>query len=112
MSACDVLALPSRRDGLANVLVEALAAEMPVVATPTGGAREVILPGRTGWLVAPERPDELAGAVAAAHRDPDAARARGRAGRALVGRLFDLERNLGRLEAIAGRLAPAPAGGA
>jgi glycosyltransferase involved in cell wall biosynthesis len=110
MSACDVLALPSRRDGLANVLVEALAAEMPVVATPTGGAREVILPGRTGWLVAPERPGELAGAVAAAHRDPSVARAQGRAGRALVGRLFDLERNLGRLEAIAGRLALAPAG--
>lgn len=109
MAAGDVLALPSRREGLPNVLVEALATAMPAVATPVGGSAEVVIDGRTGWLVPPAEPAALADAIVDAHTRPDEARTRGRAGRMLVRELFDLERNLDRLEAVARWVARAPA---
>jgi len=104
-----VLALPSRREGLPNAVVEALAAAMPVVATPVGGTPEVVVGGVTGWLVPAGRPDALAAAIAEAGGDAREARRRGAAGRALVRRLFDVEQNVGRLEAIVGRFGRAPA---
>lgn len=104
LAACDVLALPSRREGLPNVLVEALATAMPVVATPVGGSAEVVVGGRTGWLVPPDQPARLAAAIMDAHAHPEEARARGRVGRAHVRELFDVERNLDRLEAVVDRV--------
>ena len=110
MAACDVLALPSRREGLPNVLVEALAAGVPAVATPVGGSSEVVIDGRTGWLVPANQPARLAAAIMGVRARPEEARARARAGRAHVRELFDLDRNLDRLEAIARRvLRPATA---
>jgi len=111
MTACDVLALPSRREGLPNVVVEGLAAAMPVVATPVGGTPEVLVGGITGWLVSPGKPGALAVAVEEAGLDATAARRRGAAGRGLVRRLFDVDRNVQRLEAIVADLVRArPAG--
>jgi glycosyltransferase involved in cell wall biosynthesis len=111
MAACDVLALPSRREGLPNAVVEALAAALPVVATPVGGTPEVVVGGVTGWLVPPARPHALAAAIAEAGGDAREARRRGLAGRALVRRLFDVERNVARLEAIVARLGRARTAG-
>ncbi|MFQ5767604.1 MAG: glycosyltransferase family 4 protein, partial [Acidobacteriota bacterium] len=49
----DVVVLPSRKEGFGLVLVEAMAAARPVLASRTGGIPEVVEPGVTGWLVAP-----------------------------------------------------------
>jgi glycosyltransferase involved in cell wall biosynthesis len=49
----DVLALPSFTEGLPNVVLEAFAASVPVVATAVGGTPEVVVDGESGYLVPP-----------------------------------------------------------
>ncbi len=62
-SAADVLVIPSRSEGLPMVLLEAMTAGIPVIATRVGGIPGA-LPAECGVLVDPERPDELADAMA------------------------------------------------
>lgn len=59
----DVLILPSFKEGLPNVVLEAMACGLPCVAARTSGSRELIDDGRTGWTYAPDDVDELALAV-------------------------------------------------
>jgi glycosyltransferase involved in cell wall biosynthesis/protein-L-isoaspartate O-methyltransferase len=66
MSASDVVCLPSRSEGTPNVMVEALASGVPVVATAVGGVPEVVRPGQNGLLVPPEDAAALAEALSAA----------------------------------------------
>lgn len=72
---CDVLALPSRRladgrtESAPTVLLEALAAGCPVVASDVGGARELL--GDAGTLVPPEDPSALAVALRRILYDPE-----------------------------------------
>jgi glycosyltransferase involved in cell wall biosynthesis len=63
MAAADVLVLPSRREGLGLVLLEAMACGTPCVASRVGGIPE-ILGERCGALVPPEDPEHLAEAIA------------------------------------------------
>ena len=63
LPAFDVLALPSRWEGMPRVLVEAAAAGVPVVATPVGGVTDFVEDGATGLLVPPGDPAALAGAL-------------------------------------------------
>ena len=49
--------------------MEAMAAGLPVIASNTGGLAEMIEPGETGWLVTPDDPQALAGAISAAASD-------------------------------------------
>lgn len=62
LAACDVLAAPSRNEGMGRALVEAMALGLPVVAAAVGGIPTVVLDGETGRLVR----SEDAGALAAA----------------------------------------------
>ena len=65
-ASADVFVLPCRiaadgdRDGLPNVLIEAMAMRLPVITTPVSGIPEVVRHGETGFLVPPDRPDLLA----------------------------------------------------
>ncbi len=58
-AGADVFVLPSEREGMPLVLLEALAAGLPIVATDIPGNRDVVLPGRTGLLVPPSDPAPL-----------------------------------------------------
>jgi glycosyltransferase involved in cell wall biosynthesis len=70
LSASDVLALASVREQFGQVLVEAMAARLPLVAVDRFGPAEIVEHGRTGWLVAPEDRAALAGALVEAIADP------------------------------------------
>ena len=69
------------RDGIPNVLLEAMAAGVPVVATTVSGIPEVVTDGDTGRLVPPQRPDLLADALAQLLTDPTLRARLGEAGR-------------------------------
>lgn len=68
--ALDLFVLSSRREGLPNVVLEAMAVGVPVVATRVGGVPRLAEDGRTGLLVEPGSVDELARAVARLLEDP------------------------------------------
>lgn len=83
LPALDVFALASRYEGLPCALIEAVAAGVPVVATAVNAVPDLVVPGETGLLVPPGRPDLLGRAIgylldepAEAQRMADVARAR------------------------------------
>lgn len=98
LAAADAVVLPSRREGLPVVALEALALERPLVATRVGGTSTVVVDGETGWLVPPEDEPSLAAAIVACMRDPDEGLRRARAGRRLVEDHFSAEPMLDRIE--------------
>jgi glycosyltransferase involved in cell wall biosynthesis len=63
LPAFDVFALPSRYEGLPTAVVEAMVSGIPVVATAVNAVSDVVVPGETGLLVPPQRPDLMADAV-------------------------------------------------
>jgi len=68
-AALDLYAMPSRAEGLGSSALLAMAQGLPVVASRVGGLPEVVDEGRTGWLVPPESPADLARALADAASD-------------------------------------------
>ncbi|MDH4140617.1 MAG: glycosyltransferase family 4 protein, partial [Coriobacteriia bacterium] len=73
LHAADVLVLPSRvREGQPRVLLEAMAADTPIVATNVGGVGELLEGGRLGKLVAPGNPAALAAAIVDTLKDSPA----------------------------------------
>ena len=63
MKAADIFALPSHWEGMPNVLLEAMAAGLPVVATRVEGSEEAVIHGETGLLVSPGDPTMLKSAL-------------------------------------------------
>ncbi|MFR9728212.1 glycosyltransferase [Saccharopolyspora sp. MS10] len=70
VQAFDVFAQSSRYEGLPLAVVEAMRCGVPVVATAVNAVGDVVVPGVTGLLVPPARPELLAGAVDALLADP------------------------------------------
>lgn len=83
MAASDIFALPSLSEGLPLVLLEAMACELPIVASAVGGIPDV-LGKRTGILLSPQDESGWTKELAALSTDSSKARKMGIAGRALV----------------------------
>lgn len=101
------------RDGLPNVVVEALSQGLPVVATRVAAIPEIVEDGVNGRLVPPEDPEALAAAIGGLVADPAARGRLGAAGVDRVSRGWDVEDGVTRLLALFGpdvtdRVAGAP----
>ena len=70
LKACDIFIRPSRSEGMGNSFIEAMAAELPVIATQVGGISDFLFDAKlnpkkeaTGWAVDPDSPDQIVEAV-------------------------------------------------
>lgn len=95
--AMDLFALSSLREGLPNVVLEAMALTAPVVATRIAGVPKLIADGRTGRLVEPGNATDLAGAMAEVLADHELANRLAQAGRAHVEQNYDFAKRMQRL---------------
>ncbi|WP_227496461.1 glycosyltransferase [Massilia litorea] len=84
MRAMDLMVLPALAEGSGNVLLEAMATGLPVVATSVGVHKELVQPGLTGILVPPMSPDVMAAAIADYCRIPEMGARHGARARAQV----------------------------
>ena len=84
LAAADLLVLPSRYEGLPNVVLEAMRFRKPVVATAAPGTTEIVQDNKTGLLVPIHNPPALTQALRRVLDDPNLAQRLGNGGRALV----------------------------
>ena len=100
LMALDVFALPTHREALGTVFIEAAAMGVPVIGTDVGGVPETMQAGETGLLVPPRDPAALAAALETLLANPALRRSMGDAGRELIrGQgLFSAERTAGQVE--------------
>jgi glycosyltransferase involved in cell wall biosynthesis len=100
MHALDAFAMPSIWEGFGLVLLEAMAAARPIVASRVATIPEVVADGETGLLVPAGDPQALADALATFARAPDLARRMGQAGRERLRRQFTVDKMVGDTELL------------
>lgn len=91
LALMDIFVLPSLSEGLSIALLEAMAAGLPVVATNVGGNPELVVDGTTGYLVPPQKPEELAARLISLLSNKAHAQQLGQNGRKRVYEYFSLQ---------------------
>jgi glycosyltransferase involved in cell wall biosynthesis len=99
LAVADVVALPSRWEGMSMVMLEAMATGRSVVATDVAGAAEALSDG-AGAVVPPEDPQGLSSALIERLGNPDLAASEGRAGRMRAERDHSLEATARAMERV------------
>jgi glycosyltransferase involved in cell wall biosynthesis len=94
LSAADLFVMPSRWEGFGLAAAEAMAAGLPVIATPVAGLREVVADGESGLLVDAEDAEALARSIEVLAYDPGRRGAMGRCGAQRAAEMFGIERNV------------------
>ena len=102
--AMDLFVLSSLREGLPNVVLEALAMEVPLVSTRVAGIPKMIDDGKTGMLCPIGDIDRLAGAMRRVVADNDLRRRLARDGRLLIEREYSFKKRMSKMRAIYDRL--------
>jgi len=104
LQCMDLFVLSSFSEGTSMALLEAMAAEVPVVVTAVGGNPEIVIAGETGWVVPSGAVEALASVIVEAARDPQRCRRFGEAGRRRFAEQFMLEAMLANYRRIYGEL--------
>lgn len=91
MKVCDIFVLCSRFEGLPITIIEAMFAELPVVASDVGGIEELVKDGQNGFLLKTQSPDELAERIIYLVKNPRKARQMGRRGLERAQRNFSVK---------------------
>ena len=99
MPVLDILVLPSLNEGMGRVLVEAMAAGKPVVASNVGGIPDLVQHDHNGLLVPPGDEKALAAAIMQLIDDPAQAKLMGQRGQALCHQ-FSIEAMVEKLDAL------------
>ncbi len=94
LDAFDMFVLPSLTEGTPRALLEAMAMELPVVATSVGDIPHTVLDPSSGLVVPPGDPEALAGAILAHFADPVRAEMMGRRARTAVLRGFEFNQSI------------------
>jgi glycosyltransferase involved in cell wall biosynthesis len=92
MQAADIIVVNSRSEACSLVILEAMAAGTPVIATAVGGTPEIIQHDVNGWLIAPDNPAQLISGVATLLADEPLRERLAYQGRQDVARRFDIGR--------------------
>jgi glycosyltransferase involved in cell wall biosynthesis len=90
-SVADVFILPSLEDNLPNTMIESLACSTPVIAFNTGGIPEVVIHGKSGFLVELKNEEELAKQIMTLVFNGDLRREMGKYGRKMIENEYNLE---------------------
>lgn len=88
----DALVLPSYREGFPNVLLQAGAMQVPVIATDVNGSNEIVVDGETGWLVPSRDTPALKGAMESAAADKAGLKAMGKRARDRIAARYGQDR--------------------
>jgi glycosyltransferase involved in cell wall biosynthesis len=110
LSAADVFVLPSFYEGMPNVILEAMAASLPVVATTVGAVPEMIENGHEGILVPPGDPAALTAALERLAWSADLRSTMGRRGHEKVKRYFSPDVTMRKLHELYESLLPGESG--
>ncbi len=100
MASLDILVSASWAEPFGRVLIEAMAAGKPVVATAAGGAPEVVQDGITGVLVPPRDSQAIANAVLYILQDSQVRQKMGHAGQRRAQEYFSLDQNIKETQAV------------
>ena len=90
MASLDILVLATEAEPFGRVLIEAMASGKPVVATNAGGVPEVVIDGKTGFLISPRSSQEMADAIVKLIKDSSLRNLMGEAGRQRAQDIFNL----------------------
>ena len=105
LRSVDIAVLPSlKNEGFPNAVMEAMAASLPVVATDTGGTRELVVDGYTGFVVPAGESAALAEPLFRLCNDSELRRKMGEAGRLRIAQFFSTEKMVSRFEDLYAQL--------
>jgi glycosyltransferase involved in cell wall biosynthesis len=106
LQSTDLFVLPSLYEGLPNVVLEAMACGLPVIATAVDGTPEAVVDGETGILVPSKDPEKLKQALLALIPDNNKRRTMGKNARHCVETDFSFDRQLSEFVALYEKLSP------
>ncbi|MBI5740619.1 MAG: glycosyltransferase family 4 protein [Nitrospirae bacterium] len=105
LASMDVLVHPSYgHEGVPQSVLQAMAMERPVVASDAGAVREIVIDGKTGFLIEPENPEQIARKVCELYYDPELRTKFGKEGRRLVEQNYSVGPMLDKIESLYERL--------
>ena len=81
LAAFDLFILPSNKEGIGGILLDAMDRALPIIASRVGGLPEIVKDGENGVLIDPRSPDQLQDAILRLYDDPDLRRAMGAHGK-------------------------------